>query len=182
MVHHCVLPQFPWSSSEVLPSNSNAWVSFLFCGPGDSSTNGNSRLYLSQALTGWPGVTLMLFQSLRLPPHSMGRRKFRNVVGPTPAGALTCWLVVPHELPPLRRVDLWGTAPNSMGDTASVSLLSHGGLKTPYKVRRGFSSILRKVYVLLTLPPSNLDHTTAGIEASVTTNSGFRRPSHDIHN
>ena len=43
------------------------------------------------------------------------------------------------------------------------------------------SSFLRKVCVLLTLPPSSPNHTPVSIEALVTTKSGFCRPAHDIH-
>ena len=45
----------------------------------------------------------------------MSGRQFRNVVGPTPVGALTCWLVVLPELPPLLGVDFVGYYPNLYG-------------------------------------------------------------------
>ena len=58
--------------SVVLPSDSNAWVSFLSCGSGDSTTNRYSAFTSSEALTGGPELNPVLFGSYRLPPHLMG--------------------------------------------------------------------------------------------------------------
>ena len=83
---------------------------------------------------------------------------------------------------PITEEDLWCTAPSPVrGIPLQVSLLCHEELKTPYKLKRGLSYILRKICILLTLPPSSPDYTPVGIEAPVTTKSGFCRLAHNIH-
>ena len=126
----------------------------------------------------------MLFGSYRPPPHSMGRGN-----GGTGGDLIRQGSSLPTGSPPLTTTSqpiteegLWGLPQVQWGRLPlQVSLLGHEELKTPYRVKRGLSFILRKVCILLTLLPSSPDYIPVGIEASVTTKSGFCRPAHDIH-
>ena len=126
----------------------------------------------------------MLFGRYRPPPHSMGGGN-----GGTGGDLFLQGPSLPIGSPPLTTTsqpiteeDFWGLPQVQWGRIPlQVSLLGHEELKTPYRVKRGLSSILRKVCILLTLLPSGPDYIPVGIEVPVTTKSGFCRPAHDIH-
>ena len=163
-------------------SDSNAWISCLFCGPGDSTTNGHPRFYLSLTPTGGPfakGVRCCSGVNVLYPIQWAEAFEER---GGTYSGRGTHLLTgSSSRTTTTPQSGFMGTAPSSVGRIPlHVSLLSHEGLKTPYKVRHGLSSILRKVCVLLTLLSSDPDHTPVGIEAPSTTQYRFCRPAHDI--
>ena len=126
----------------------------------------------------------MLFGSYRFPPHSKG-----GSIGGTRWDLIRQGPSLPTDSPPLTTTsqpiteeDLWVLPQVQWGRIPlQVSLLGHEELKTPFRVKRGLSFILRKVCILLTLLPSSPDYIPVGIEAPVTTKSGFCRPAYDIH-
>ena len=106
---------FPEASSEALPSNSNAWVSFLFCGLGDSTTNcipmllplASSYRLIRSHLDVTPELTSPTpFNGQAAMQEHGGTYSSRGTHLPTDSSP---------ELPPLRIVDLWGNGPTSMG-------------------------------------------------------------------
>ena len=92
-----------------LPSDPNAWVSCLFCGPGDSTTNGHPRFYLLLTPTGGPFARdVRCCSGVYVLYPIQWAEAVEERGGTYSSRALTCWLVVPPELPSLHRVNFWG--------------------------------------------------------------------------
>ena len=175
-------PCFTQGSWWLFSASSNAYASCLFCGPRDGTTKYWPAFTSSLAPTGGPFARGVRCCSGASVPHPIQWARAVEERVRTYSSRGTLLLTGSSlELPPLLRVGLWG-CPSSLGRILlHVSLLGHEGLKTPYKVKHGLSSILRKVCVLLTLLPSSPEHIPVGIEAPITTKYRFSRSAHDIH-
>ena len=115
-------------------------VSCLFCGPGDSTTNDHPRFYLSLTPTGGPfakgvrccsGVNVLSpIQWAEAVEERDGTYSNRGTHLSTGSSSRTTTTL---------QSGFVGTAPSSMGRIPlPVSLLGHGRLKTPSKVKHGF--------------------------------------------
>ena len=174
-------PCFTQGSWWLFSASSNACVSCLFCGPGDGTTKYWPAFTSSRALTGGPFARGVRCCSGASVPHPIQwARAVEERVGTYSSRGTLLLLVVPLELPPLRRVDLWD-CPSSLGVTASYILARPWGVENTLQGETWPFLYPTQGMCPPDASPSSPEHILVGIEALITTKYRFSRSAHDIH-